>query len=246
MRYRIIPYKSGSASAGLLARTLQALVDYKVWRGPPKAKRRVNLNWGNKEYPDDGFWWLNKPSAVTVASNKLETFKALEAAGVSHVPYTSSKETAKAWQNKGSVIFARTTGGQGGSGITIVGEGHSSDLPDRPLYTLYVKKKKEFRVHVFRGQVIDVQQKKRRNGSEADSLIRNHDNGWIFAHMDIVEPDGIRDLAIAAVRAVGLDFGAVDIIWNEKQNKCFVLEVNTAPGLTDSTAEKYANAINSL
>jgi hypothetical protein len=176
----------------------------------------------------------------------LETFKLLEAAKVSHVPYTSSKETAQAWKDKGSVIFARTTGGQSGSGITIVGEGHTPDLPDRPLYTLYVKKKKEFRVHVFRGQVIDVQQKKRRNGSDADSLIRSHDNGWIFAHEDVVEPTGLRELGVAAVSALGLDFGAVDIIWNEKQNRCYVLEVNTAPGLTDSTAEKYANALNSL
>jgi glutathione synthase/RimK-type ligase-like ATP-grasp enzyme len=48
---------------------------------------------------------------------------------------------------------------------------------------------------------------------------------------------------LAAVSALGLDFGAVDIIWNEREDKCYVLEVNTAPGLQGSTLENYANAI---
>jgi D-alanine-D-alanine ligase-like ATP-grasp enzyme len=37
-----------------------------------------------------------------------------------------------------------------------------------------------------------------------------------------------------------LDFGAVDIIYNAKRNECYVLEVNTAPGLEGTTVEKYA------
>lgn len=245
MKIRIVPYKRGSASAALLARKLSELLGYKVWCGSPR-KRALNLCWGNKDVDAAEYPSLNTCRAIYIASNKLETFQHLEENGVSHVPYTASKKTAQGWLEKGSVIFARTTGGQGGSGITIVGPGHASVLPDLPLYTLYVKKKKEFRVHVFGGQVIDVQQKKKRNGVEADSLIRNHDNGWIFAHEDVVEPTGLRELGVQAVQALGLDFGAVDIIWNEKQNKCFVLEVNTAPGLSDSTAEKYANAIQNL
>ena len=43
--------------------------------------------------------------------------------------------------------------------------------------------------------------------------------------------------------AVGLKFGAVDLIWNELENKSYVLEINTAPGLTGATLEKYAQAI---
>jgi len=32
-------------------------------------------------------------------------------------------------------------------------------------------------------------------------------------------------------------------IWSEKQNKCFVLEVNSRPGMEGTTVEKYAAAI---
>jgi D-alanine-D-alanine ligase-like ATP-grasp enzyme len=40
-----------------------------------------------------------------------------------------------------------------------------------------------------------------------------------------------------------LDFGAVDVIWNEKQQRAYVLEVNTAPGLEGQTVDDYARGI---
>jgi D-alanine-D-alanine ligase-like ATP-grasp enzyme len=58
----------------------------------------------------------------------------------------------------------------------------------------------------------------------------------------VVEPAGLRELGVAAVAAVGLDFGAVDIIWNQTQDRCYVLEINTAPGLCNTTCQKYAEA----
>jgi hypothetical protein len=39
-----------------------------------------------------------------------------------------------------------------------------------------------------------------------------------------------------------LDFGAVDLIWNENQNVVYVLEVNTAPGMEGTTLENYCDA----
>lgn len=50
-------------------------------------------------------------------------------------------------------------------------------------------------------------------------------------------------MALAACNALGLESGAVDIIWNEKENKCYVLEVNTAPGICGITTKKYTDAI---
>lgn len=222
MRLKIIPYKRGSNSAKLLAETLTRLLGYKVWRGSDENPRRKNIHWGKESI------------------GKLAQFRIFEREGISHVPYTTSKEVAQGYLRAGQTVFARTTHGQGGSGITIVRPGE--ELPDMPLYTQYVPKQKEFRVHVVEGRVIDVQQKKRRDGAPKGSLIRNLANGWIFAHEDVQEPEGLRGLGLAAVKAVGLDFGAVDIIWNETQNRCYVLEVNSAPGLCQTTANKYAQA----
>jgi len=242
LKIRIIPYRRGSESARLLAEGLTKALGYKVWRSQTPSPTKLNLNWGGHSVGIGRLSWINCPEATQVASNKLYTFKLLEKAGVSHVPYTASKEVAQGWSKEGNVVFARTTNGQGGSGIHIVQPG--GEVPNQPLYTKYVKKLKEFRVHVFQGKAIDVQQKKKRNGHEGgEPLIRNHDNGWIFARENVVEPEGLRDLGVNAVNAVGLDFGAVDIIYNASQNKCYVLEVNTAPGLCETTAGSYINAI---
>ncbi len=223
MRFKIIPYKRGSSSAKLLAETLTRMLGYKVWRGSDENPRRKNIHWGKESL------------------GKLVQFRIFEREGISHVPYTTSKEeAARNYQAAGHTVFARTTHGQGGSGITIVRPDEA--LPDMPLYTQYVPKQKEFRVHVVEGRVIDVQQKKRRDGAPKGSLIRNLANGWIFAHDGVEEPEGLREIGLSAVRAVGLDFGAVDIIWNETQNRCYVLEVNSAPGLCQTTANKYAQA----
>lgn len=240
MKLRIVPYLKGSKSARDLASRLSELVGYKVWVGAFKAGRK-NISWGAK-VPSNSVWHLNDSTAVLVASDKLCTFNKLNNAEVSHVPYTASKEIAETWVNAGKTVFARTTGGQGGSGIHVV-EGKGSVIPPMPLYTLYIPKRKEFRVHVFKGNVLFVQEKRRRQEASTPSKIRNLANGYVFCNNNIVEPTGLRELAIKAVSVLGLDFGAVDIIWNEKQNQCFVLEINTAPGLCPSSVEKYANAI---
>jgi hypothetical protein len=36
-----------------------------------------------------------------------------------------------------------------------------------------------------------------------------------------------------------LDFGAVDVGWNEHHGEATIYEVNTAPGLEGTTLEKY-------
>jgi len=52
--------------------------------------------------------------------------------------------------------------------------------------------------------------------------------------------------ASLAIAALGLDFGAVDIIWNNHYQLATVLEVNTAPGLEGQTITDYANYFRGL
>jgi glutathione synthase/RimK-type ligase-like ATP-grasp enzyme len=111
-----------------------------------------------------------------------------------------------------------------------------------PLYTEYIKKKKEFRVHVWDGKVIDVQEKRRKDGFES-AKVRNTANGYVFCRMGIRPPAGLDSLAVSAVAALGRTYGGVDIIWNEHHNKSYVLEVNSRPGMEGTTVTKYADAI---
>ena len=177
--------------------------------------------------------------------NKIEQLRAFKQSGVCCPDYTTSKDEVKDLPCK--TVFARTlinsTGGRG-----IVEFDKDGACPNSPLYTAYIPKKAEYRVHVFEGKVIDVQQKKKKRGFEADrdTRIRNLSNGYVYTRGSIVEPEGLRQLGIDAVTAVGYTYGAVDIIYNEKQNKCFVLEVNSRPGLMGTTLDNYVNAIKDM
>jgi hypothetical protein len=112
------------------------------------------------------------------------------------------------------------------------------------LYLHHYIHKDEYRVHIFKGEVLDVQKKKRKLGfTGSSSGIRNHSSGWIYARTDVAIPDMLCPIAIQAVELLGLDFGAVDIGHKINDNKFFVFEVNTAPGLEGSTLDKYTKAI---
>lgn len=242
-RFKVFPYKMGSLSAKMLANTLGV----KRVRPTYDAKRRdVIINWGNstpanfKSHPND----LNSHEAIALACNKLKTFETLEAAGFEHLPiwHDSRYGINNLWAGyPNRKVYCRTSlTGHSGSGIVIAT--NTYELVDAPLYTIEVKHKHEFRVHVFKGNVIDVQQKKKRIGSTiSNSGIRNHSNGWIYARCDISPPDSVLTAAVKAVTLLGLDFGACDIGYRERDNRAFLFEVNTAPGLYGTTLQKYVD-----
>ncbi len=237
------PYKLGSVSAKTLAREFNSKRIKPFGRYRAKYRDLV-VNWGNSTIP---YWYariLNKPEAVAIAANKLKTFQKLKEHNVSTPEWTDQRTKAVEWVQSGTEIYARRVlSGNSGRGIVVCTTPES--VVDAPLYTKRVKAKYEFRIHVFKNGVIDVQQKKRRNGVEANNYIRNLSNGYIYARADVQVPEIVSSTAIAGVKALGLDFGAVDIGYVERDNKAFIYEINTAPGIMGTTIEKYKAAIKS-
>ena len=242
MSLKIFPYKLGSVSAKRLARTLGTL---RVSPSYNARRKDVIVNWGNSTPPH--FRWmeqdLNNPHAIALASNKLNTFTELECKGFEDIPqYTVSKDIAKHLIDMGDTIYCRSTlTGHSGRGIVIADA--TNKLINAPLYTVKTKHKHEYRVHVFRGQVLDIQMKRKRNGAVGGTGIRNHANGWVYARAEIAPPEELLSSACKAVKLLGLDFGAVDIGHRVIDNKFFVFEINTAPGLEGTTLDKYSKAI---
>lgn len=253
MPIKVAPYKMGSQSARALARGLGVL---RVRNTYVPKRRDLIINWGKSSlqtrYP---LQIINHPNAVHIAANKLLTYQALEEAEFPHVPLwcTTRYEadqllyTSSHGGEQESAIYCRTQlTGHSGSGIVIVD--NSLELVDAPLYTVKTKNKYEYRVHVFQGRLLDVQQKKKRLNWEGNSIqgIRNASNGWVYARDNIECPALVTDAAIEAVNILGLDFGAVDIGYNQHENKCYLFEVNTAPGLEGTTLIKYIQAFKEL
>jgi glutathione synthase/RimK-type ligase-like ATP-grasp enzyme len=192
---------------------------------------------------------INHPEAVAIASNKLKYFTCADGK-VNIPPYTTDKEEAKEWSDEGKTVVVREKlTGHSAEGIVILeDEVAFGNYPhnNAKLYVKYIPKKEEYRVHVFCGKVIDVRRKALKKDTPAEFVdwkIRNHKSGFIYAKEDVAPDEQVLEQSLLAVAACGLDFGAVDVMWNEFNKKAWVLEVNTSPGLEGSTIDSYKKAI---
>jgi len=249
-RIRILPYKQGSASAQALADELEGKV-LKLANSKfvPRHSDLV-INWGNTRphpalacgqvFHQHVAKVLNDPTDVIRASNKLKFFQLMEELAPDIIPkfWTNPEEIT----NEDYPIVSRTVlSGHSGIGISIAAD--PSTLVPAPLYVKYVKKQEEYRVHIAKdNRCIAIQRKARDTSNENPNWqVRNHSNGFIFVRGGFTAPDSVVGAAAKALTATGLDFGAVDVIWNEHHKQAYVLEINTAPGLEGQTVLDYSN-----
>lgn len=250
----IYSHNNGSQGAKALAEALgikRIKHERSRFRGSPD---KVVINWGSSALPPhvQGCTVKNEPHRVGVATDKLKFFELLKGK-VNIPPFTDSMDEAREWIRDGHVVVCRTIlRGSGGAGIVIAED--ETQLVKAPLYTKYIKKQEEYRLHIgakFDGAaddaldkytVFDIQQKARKlDGDPKDWRIRNLENGFIYKRQDVkVKQSGINQ-ACDAMNMTGLTFGAIDLIYNAYQDKYYVLEVNTAPGLEGTTLESYKN-----
>ena len=250
LRPIIYPYKMQSKSARVLSKSLSDLRCKRVYENGNyyQYNNHLIINWGNPRIPQ---WELNpnliinSPDNVLIAQNKLLSLEKMNTK-VRIPKFTQSIEDAMRWIDNGRIVVARNLlRGYVGRGISLINNINS--LFECPLYTRYVKKGAEYRVHIFGSTIIFIQQKKLRHGSIGNNFqVRNYDNGWIFCNKNINVPNDVLEQSILAIDALNLDFGAVDVGWNERYKKAFVYEVNTAPALEGTTLELYSQTFRRL
>lgn len=245
-RLWIWPSNFASASARRLARTMGALRILPNGRYSPRPSDIV-INWGNASYPE----WntsrptlFNLPGFVVRAVDKRRALQILSENGVKVPDFCFEKDAAVEMlksplsaRHVNAVMCRTLTRASEGRGIVVAKS--PEELVDAPLYTRYVPKKSEFRVHVFGSRVIDAVQKKKRVGAVVNSYVRNHSNGYVFCRQNIQVPNDVFMASIKSIEALRLHFGAVDVGWHPDFGTC-VYEVNTAPGLEGSTVAYYA------
>lgn len=186
---------------------------------------------------------LNKN--ISVATSKRAAFKILKEAGIP-IP-DMLLEWVPDLQGR---WLARKDYLSGGQGIEVLENG-AKPSDQYHFLVKYIPKSYELRLHVLGDRVILEQFKYVPSGSNV--LIRNHANGATFSAKPLTEhlPSGLadycRELSIKTIGALGLQFGAVDILIS-KRGSPFILEVNTAPGLTNEagTLPAYVDAFRNL
>ena len=261
LRTRLLTNAASNGAAELKAALVAIGVSTSILRNDrPQTYRLVanrrTIKWGSFtrsiDVPNEDSIVNNHAGQASL--NKKRCFELLQQAHVPIPAFTSDRAVAEQWIRDGFRAYERhSLTGSGGEGIVVAETMAELSAGNVPLYTQGVKgKRREYRIHVFNlngVQRVFIQQKLRREGFAENpsysSTVRNLENGWIFANQNIVAPrQATIDAAVAACRALNLNFGGVDLIEQEKTNGfSVVLEINTAPGLAGATVNFYAESI---
>ena len=168
-------------------------------------------------------------------SNKVRRMLAMEQAGCNLVPWFKGAAVPAGFKFP---CLARRMTGHGGTDIVPVFE--EKEIVWRlaagwDWFSSYVPTATEYRVWVFRGAHLDTYEKVMKRPQDYKFVGRNFRNGFDFGLTREHKDATIQ--AVTAIAALGLDFGAVDMLRGE-DGKVYILEVNTAPGVIKSGAQK--------
>jgi hypothetical protein len=175
--------------------------------------------------------------------NKYEELVKLDDAGVRTIPFSRSVA------DLAPPIFGRKFHHTRGNDIFVYQVKpllRGDRLSD--YYTQLVVKQREFRTWVYRGKhlatyekVLDYPQRNGRRGRNKE--VWNWSNGYAYHFVRPEEVgDRLKQLAIDAVEALDLDFGAVDVVVGRTGH--YVLEVNTAPGTQGEARQGITSLVN--
>lgn len=224
----------GSKFARALQAALRERVTNTIYRALPERVGRKAQRLGRSYF-----------SVTRTPLNKVQQLERFKQHNVSHPPFET--DSSRLSSDVSNVWFARTLiNSTNGRGIVEFDLRDERAIPKAPLYTAYIPKKAEYRFHVFDGLIIDIQQKKKKKDfdeTQRDTRVRNLHNGYVYCRDGVSPPDGAAAMAVRAVNACGYLYGAVDVVYNEKRNQAYVLEVNSRPGLQGTTLDRYADAI---
>ena len=213
--YKMYIYSWNNASKGALA--LSSALEIKRIKSENSsfegAVNRMVINWGATSLPVQVHISRVINRNVSKVVNKLDFFKMVE--NNTRIPkFTTKKSEVLIWLGEGGLVVGRKRF-TGRGGLDIIFSSDYTSIVDFlrvpvAFYSLYVKKRDEFRVHVFNGEVIDVQKKVlRQEDAEGapidprtiDFRVRTHTNGFIFQRQDIDPNPDVLIQALAAMNA---------------------------------------------
>lgn len=226
LNLRILCTDVHSESAVRLSHALEKQLGYKIWRSDKVIPNRQHIRYG------DG-------------RDKLHQYKFFRKNRLNFPWFSESKEIVSQMMQGGgikSVLCRILLRGQEGHGIVIADK--ADDLVDAPVYVEYRDKTLEYRINLFRGKVVNVREKRRKNGFDGgEPRIRNVENGYVYCLPRGRTPPDVLTTAIQASRVTDSDIVGVDVAYNANTDEHFIIEVNSAPSLEGVTVEDYMAAI---
>lgn len=232
----MIAYHNRSCVTG---RLLRQILNIPRKRTQKRANLSVLLRWGNSEsFPTSRVQLeLNTAEAVSNASNKLRMMQLLKENNISMPEFTTTLDNIESMKDESGNYYIRSKQGvvRYGNDFNPITDSYAS----KPI----PNKRREYRVHVFNGKIVAIYEKIPHGRGE-----ENFSQPALFksfnCHFSLSDPSISRcnetgqQLAIDAVRSLGLLFGGVDVI-RDKDGNFFCCEVNSAPGLNENNAQRW-------
>jgi len=181
---------------------------------------------GAPELPDT----INSAEAIRNTARGVRSLDILSGVGIAVPLISLTPFDAK--------CLARKNYHRGGRDIVICNSPEDAPV-DADFFSKFIPVGMETRVHVFDGQVIKAFIKV--PSDDAHPIIRTATYGWGYRRIRWCNKPRMCRIALAAVAALGLVFGGVDMGWNRSNKEWYVFEVNSAPGLNSRTLKLYAN-----
>lgn len=205
----------------------------------------ILVRWGSRKLMGYPTHVLNSARAIAHASDKLRALKIMREEGIPTIDFFETWEAA--FKHENDVILGRKRRGMQGRDIVAYQPGCEVPMSGfrHEWYSIYRRPTRELRIHVVGDDVIRVQGKYLDvpEHAERNAHVRNYKTGYRY-RAPAQEPHSSRkEWAVEAVKALGLDFGAVDMLLFGSDEECAILEVNTAPACSPLTLSAYADAI---
>jgi glutathione synthase/RimK-type ligase-like ATP-grasp enzyme len=162
---------------------------------------------------------INSAKSVASCVNKPSTFDALKKAGAATVEYTTKKPIPKHWD---WVVIRDKVDGRKAEGLHY--HENNAEVPDGVLYSEYFEHKYEYRIMVFKDEIVGRYFKSEYEGD------------WYFNNQPKRAFEEMDKHCLLAAKALGIDYVGFDVVANNKKD-FRILEANSAPRITDE-AEK--------
>lgn len=202
---------------------------------------------------------INKSSGILLASNKFLARKELKQKNIPIPDTSNSFEYAKInYVSKGKPVIVRPVQHKRGEYFYVCDNERDLALACAKIlaqtgFTYYISevfpKTREFRAHCAHGKVLALLEKpKPENPDQIAWNLAVNGMQWTLLKWVDYKKD-LCKIAVDAINALGLDFGAVDILSYpnvEGFPKHVVCEVNTAPTLSPYEIERYSKYFNLL
>lgn len=211
-----------SESLSQSARKLGDALDMGVFTDPQECPPMIR--WGTSL----GIWAndrsINSANTIKTAGNKLNFLKLLEARGIPCVEMHKGHRP-----DRYPVVMRKLLNSYGGRGIEIA-EGPEQFL-DGVAWSYYYNFSFELGVHCFGGRIIRIF-KKVPNEKNKYNILHNDNSHFSLRRADFYPK--LPPIMNEMCNLFGVHFGRYDIGWDSDNKTYRIIELNTAPGISDN------------